>query len=584
MLVQLTIRNLAIIREVQLEFSPHFTALTGETGAGKSIVIDALGLVLGGRASSDLIRSGASRAWVEAIFDPGSLARHSELQSLLEEHGVDCDEEQLILMREVQANGRSVARVNGRAVPATVLAAIGRHLVDIHGQSEHLSLLRADRQLELLDRYAGLLPLRAKVSQAVRAFRQAKHNFERLCAEERERAHRIDLFRYQLQEIARAQLRAGEDEVLLAERTRLLNAARLARLAEEVVATLDRSDQSPLDSLRWAVMRLEELERLDPSQRGLAEQLREVVYVVQDLVRTVQAYGEGIEADSGRLAAIEDRLDLLKRLKRKYGASIEEILAYAARAESELQRLESSEEQLEVLKAQVTELAGEVVRLAEELSAQRRSAARLLEQEMNQEMRALQLGQGVFQVLFEERERPEGLEERAVLCGETGWDRVDFLIALNPGQEPRSLGRIASGGEMARLMLALKSILSDVDEIPTLVFDEVDVGIGSRSAQVVGERLWQLAQRHQLIVISHLAQIAAFADRHFRIGKEVRGNETETSVQVLEGELRLEELAAMLDGLPVTRESLANARAMLERLERRKAELSNEKAREMAKR
>ncbi|MCM8747209.1 DNA repair protein RecN [Thermomicrobium sp. CFH 73360] len=573
MLLQLTIRNIAIIREVQVEFGPGFTALTGETGAGKSILIDALGLVLGARASSDLVRSGASRAWVEAIFDVSQLSA-TGLAAALAESGIVPEDDQLILSREVQANGRSIARVNGQAVPAGVLATIGAALVDIHGQSDHLSLLKTERQLELLDRFGGLLPLRSELARAVREFRATLRELDQLRAQERDRAHRIDFLRYQLQEITGARLRPDEEEELQRERARLQNAERLAMLAAEVVANLDGEDDTPLDALRRASLRLEELARLDPDQQGLVGQLREALYSIEDVVRTMRVYAETVESDPDRLAAIEDRLELLRRLKRKYGATVEEILSYAERARRELETLESSDERIAELEARAEALAAEVVQRAEELSQRRRRAAVDLERAMSEAMRALRLGQGRFTVLFDDSARLESIVGRAATCSESGWDRAEFLIAPNPGQEPRPLARIASGGEMARLMLALKSILSEVDETPTLVFDEVDVGIGSRSAQVVGERLWELAQRHQVIVISHLPQIAAFADRHYKITKHVEEGTTETLVHELRGEARLEELAAMMDGVPITPESLANARAMVERVEQRKAALA----------
>jgi DNA repair protein RecN (Recombination protein N) len=573
MLLQLMIRNIAIIREVQLEFGPGLTALTGETGAGKSILIDALGLVLGARASSDLVRSGTPRAWVEAIFDLTGLEQATDLQAMLSAHGIDLEDGQLILSREIQANGRSVARVNGQAIPASVLAVLGARLVDIHGQSDHLSLLRADRQLELLDRFAGVLPLRNELARLVREFRAVRRELEQLRMRTREREHRCDFLRYQVDEIARARLRVGEEEELVAERARLQNAERLASLATEVASSLDGDEFAPLDALRRAVLRLEELGRLDPEQRGLAEQLREALYTVEEVVRTVRTYAESIEADPDRLTVIEERLDLLRRLKRKYGATVEEILAYAEEAQRELAALETGEETIAELERRADELARAVVEHARELSARRRAAARALEQAMSAAMRDLRLGQGAFAVAFEQPDETGNEQERAAACGETGWDRIEFLIAPNPGQELRPLARVASGGEMARLMLALKSSLSEVDETPTLVFDEVDVGIGSRSAQVVGERLWQLSRAHQVIVISHLPQIAAFADRHYKINKTVVNGLTETAVHHLEGEARLEELAAMLDGIPVTPESLANARAMVERLERRKLQL-----------
>ncbi len=573
MLVQLTIRDLAIIRSVQLEFGPGLTALTGETGAGKSILIDALGLVLGARASSDLVRTGATRAWVEAVFDVAAFRGLGPLHDLLVAQGIELEDGQLILSREVQASGRSVARVNGQAVPASVLSAIGGLLVDIHGQSDHLSLLRSERQLELLDRYAGLLALREQLAQRVRAFRAMRRELEQLRAEERQREHRADLLRYQIQEIESAQLRPGEDAELAVERYRLQNAERLARLAAEVMQLLEEDQVGAVDTVRRASLRLDELGRLDPGQEGLAAQVREALYVLQDVARSLRAYAEEIQSDPDRLQAIEDRLDLIRRLKRKYGETIEAVVEYAARAREELTTLESCTERIEELEERSRTLAGEVAQLAAELSQRRREAARALEGAMSEAMRTLRLGQGVFVVSFGEGASPADAGYAAERCSEAGWDRVEFLIAPNPGQEPRPLARIASGGEMARLMLALKSILSEVDETPTLVFDEIDVGIGSRSAQVVGERLWRLAQEHQVIVISHLAQIAAFADRHYKITKQVVEGTTETQVHELDPEARLEEIAAMLDGVPVTPESRANARALLERVQQRKVAL-----------
>ncbi len=574
MLVQLSVRNLAIIRDIRLDFGTGLTALTGETGAGKSILIDALGLVLGARASSDLVRCGAARAWAEAIFDLTDLPATEAVLSQLAAYGVEPEDGQLIVTREIQANGRSVARINGQAVPASVLNAIGSALVDIHGQSDHLSLLKAERQLDLLDRYAGLLGLREELARRVQEYRSVRRQLERLRAEEREREHRADLLRYQVQEIEAARLRPGEEDELLAERARLQNAERLAMLASDVLMLLEGEEQGVLDGIRRASVRLDELGRLDSTQESLAEQLREALYVLQDVARSVRAYAEELEADPERLTAIEDRIDTIRRLKRKYGDTIEAILDYADRARRELASLESSEELLGELEARLVHLARDVVQLATELSQRRRQAARALEEAMGEAMRGLRLGQGVFVVAFDDP--PELLDPQAAAdrCTETGWDRIEFVMAPNPGQEPRPLARIASGGELARLMLALKSILSEVDDTPTLVFDEIDVGIGSRSAQVVGERLWQLAREHQVIVISHLPQIAAFADRHFKITKHVVDGTTETRVQLLEGEARLEELAAMLDGTPVTPESLANARAMLERVEQRKAALA----------
>ncbi len=572
MLLELAIRDLAIIRELRLSFEPGLNALTGETGAGKSIIIDALGAALGARASADLVRSGASKAWVEAVFDVRHLMEREDVRALLDEAGVEPEDGLLILARDISATGRSTARVSGRTVPLSVLAEIGRRLVDIHGQSEHLSLLRAETQLDLLDRFAGTWPERQELAELVREYRRTWRAYTQLVTEERERAQRVDLLRFQVQEIAAARLRPGEEEALARERSILANAERLATLAREAYDLLaggeGEGQLAALDALRLVGARLEELGQLDLERRPLAGQVLEATYALEEVARELRHYAESIEADPQRLAAVEDRLALIKQLKRKYGATVEEVLEHARRAAAELERLDTSEEEAARLRGQIEELAQEIHQRAERLSQRRRQRAAELERQVEDAMRALNMGRAKFEVAF--RRSSESSADRLGV-DESGLDRIEFLIAPNAGQEPRPLARIASGGETARLMLAIKSILSEVDETPTLVFDEVDVGIGGRSGQVVGERLWSLTDRHQVIVISHLPQIAAFAEAHFRIAKEEVDGVAETRVARLSEAERIDELAAMLDGLPVTPESRANAEAMLERVRHLKA-------------
>jgi DNA repair protein RecN (Recombination protein N) len=572
MLLELAIRDLAVIRELRLAFEPGLNALTGETGAGKSIIIDALGAALGARVSADLVRTGASKAWVEAVFDVRDVLAREDFRALLEEAGIEPEDGLLVLARDVGAAGRSTARINGRTVPLSALAGIGRWLVDIHGQSEHLSLLRAETQLELLDRFAGTWAERLALAEKVRDYRRAWRTYSQLVTEERERAQRVDLLRFQVQEIAAARLRPGEEEALARERAILANAERLARLAHEAYGLLASGEGegrlAAIDALRLATARLDELCQLDPERRPLATQVLEAAYALEEAARELRRYAESIEADPQRLAAVEDRLALIRQLKRKYGATVEEVLEHARQAAAELERLDTSEEDAARLRGQIEELAQEIRQRAERLSQRRRQQAAALERQVEEAMRALDMGRAEFEVAF--RRSPEGSADRLGV-DESGIDRVEFLIAPNAGQERRPLARIASGGETARLMLAIKSILSEVDETPTLVFDEVDVGIGGRSGQVVGERLWSLAARHQVLVISHLPQIAAFAEAHFRITKHEVDGTVETRVTRLSEEERIDELAAMLDGLPVTPASRANAEAMLERVRHLKA-------------
>lgn len=581
MLREIAIRNFAIIRDLRLSFGPGMSALTGETGAGKSIIIDALGAVLGARVSADLVRDGASSAWVEAVFDVDALGERVDWLALLDSTGVEPEEGSLILSRDIGANGRSAARINGRSVTASTLGQFGQMLVDIHGQSEHLSLLRPAQHVELLDRYAGTLEQREKVAGLVRDYQETRRQIERIVSDERERARRIDLLRFQAEEIAAAVLRPDEEEELERERQVLGNAERLARLALEAYSLIEGGDTSgpepmpgALDSLRLAVDRIDELARIDPSREGLVAQLRETQYLLEDCAQSVRGYAETVEADPMRLAEIEDRLALIKQLERKYGATLAEVIAYGDEASSELYELETSEQRVDELRERADALLRRIAAEAEDLSRRRRAAAGDLERQVEQAIAELNMGRARFVVEIGEQP-PSGSArlrltepEREVGFDQTGVDRVEFLIAPNAGESPRPLARIASGGETARLMLALKSILSEADATPTLIFDEIDVGVGGRSGQPVGEKLWSLGREHQVLVISHLPQIAAFAEIHYRIIKSEQGGRTETQVDQLSDEQRLDELAAMLDGTPVTPASRENARQMLARIAR----------------
>ena len=583
MLLELAIRDFAIIRDLRISFSPGFNALTGETGAGKSIIIDALGAVLGARVSSDLVRTGASSAWVEALFDARSIASRSDFQRCLTENGLELEDGCIILSRDINANGRSVARVNGRTVTAATLATLGGFLVDIHGQSEHLSLLRPAIHLDLLDHFAGTDELRAEFATLHRQYDAAARRISEIQTNERERAQRMDMLRFQADEIESARLSPNEEEELERERDVLANSERLALLAAEASQLLDGGDETSaepvpgaLDNLRVAVERIEELARIDRESEPLASQLREILFLLEEHALTIRGYADRVESDPERLEAVEDRLAMLKQLKRKYGATIGEVLAYLDRASEELNELENSEQRVEGLREESERLRRKMGALASRLSAQRRSAAPSLRAEVEQAMVELNMGRAQFDVDFAElggtARIPVTLDgdARELPFDATGIDRVEFLIAPNAGETPRPLGRIASGGEMARLMLALKSILSSEDATPTLVFDEVDVGVGGRSGQPVGEKLWGLGERHQVLVISHLAQVAGFAETHFKITKLEESGRTETRIDVLDPDERLDELAAMLDGHPPTSESRQNARAMLERIEQSK--------------
>lgn len=580
MLLELAIRNFAIIRDLRVSFADGLQAMTGETGAGKSIIIDALGAVLGSRISADLVRTDTESAWVEAVFDLDRMPNQERIIQQLDELGIDHEDATLILTRDIRGTGRSVARINGRTVPARDLAAIGALLVDIHGQSEHLSLLRPAEHMSMLDSYAGTTAQRQEIASLVRQFRTIRDQISTIRSGERERAHQIDLLRFQVEEITEAGLQPDEEESLQRERQVLGNAERLRDTAWQAYQLIegetDTADGAAgaLDSLRKASAALDDLAEVDSEGAGeLASQVRESLFLLEEWAPAVRSYAETIEADPARLESVEERLVLIRELQRKYGATISDILAFAEQADAELQELDFSEERVDQLGVELERLRNEIAAKANELSDARRSAARDLETGVEQAIADLHMGGAIFRVDFGRLSGEDTIEisrdgESIELpFDQTGVDRIEFLIAPNAGEEPRPLARIASGGETARLMLALKSILSDVDATPTLVFDEVDVGVGGRSGQAVGEKLWGLARTHQVIVISHLPQIAAFADQHLKISKLESDGRTETQIDQILDQERLDEIAAMLDGVPVTDASRQNAQEMVRRID-----------------
>ncbi|MEN9938436.1 MAG: hypothetical protein RLZZ387_5015 [Chloroflexota bacterium] len=602
MLLELNISDFAIIDRLSLRLSDGFNVLTGETGAGKSIIIDALGTLRGERTDPTFVRAGSDRARVEGVF---SMDDRPDIGPLLEEYGLwDGEDEQIILSREInRESGRSVARINGRAVSSAVLREIGGRLVDIHGQHEGLSLFNTRTHGEMLDRYGGLIALRDQVAEKVTQLRLVRDELSALRTAAASRAERIEELRFLLEDVQAAKLRPGEEEDLLRERALVQNGARITDLVVSAYGALyageetgRKSGRPIVESLGAVSASLAELAKLDPSLERTAEQAGELLYAAEDLAATVRAYRDAMEFDSSRLDAIEDRLTLLRDMQRKYRATIEQIVERAASAASEIERLTHSEEHLADLEANEQRLLTEIGRLAGELSARRRAVADELARAVEGAVRDLAMPHVRFFVNLGRVEDPEGVpvvdqaprtsDQGGVSAAEdvegapdrpsssaprrwsfdkTGIDRIEFLLSPNPGEPLKPLARIASGGESARLLLALKSILSRVDEVPTLIFDEVDVGVGGRAGQVVGEKLWSISEQHQVICITHLPQVAAFGDAHYAIAKMVSDNRTRTAIQNLSNEQRTEEIAAMLDGVPVSDHSRRSAGEMLDR-------------------
>jgi len=588
-LLELRIRDFAIIDALDLRFTPGFIVLTGETGAGKSIIVDAVELVLGEWADSTVVRAGADRSLVEAVFrlEPGQRAR---IDPVLKREGLEGDNTDLLLLgREVRLNRRNICRVNGRTVTLTLLRELTEGLVDIHGQSEHLSLLRMAEHLNLLDRYAELRPLRAAVADLVRQIEGIRGELEELRRDERDLAHRADLLKFQIDEISSAALELGEEERLREERPRLANAERLAELTHDVgIAIEDGERQTPsaTDLLGTALRSLAEAARLDPSLESLLEDGESVSFQLEELARQLRAYQAEIEYSPQRLQEVEDRLALIRRLERKYGETIEEVLAYAEQATHELDTITHSDERIVELQAEEEQKLAELSSRALELSERRREAAQELAKRVERELADLQMEGTRFGMRFDWRTDPKGVplppsagalsfrvssshvktahaldgdDAPRVAFDRSGIDRAEFLVSANPGEPLKPMARTASGGETSRLLLALKAVLSRVDETPTLVFDEIDQGIGGRVGATVGEKLWGLAVgtdsvslEHQVLCVTHLPQLASFGDQHLRVEKQVKrtdqGERTVTRVTPLEGRGRVQELAQMLGG------------------------------------
>lgn len=550
MLESLHIQNYALIDDIELEFGPGFNVLTGETGAGKSIIVGALNLVLGARASAEGVRDGADRARVDAVFRIGAPAR--DLAAALQESDIALEDGVLILSRVVTPDGRSRAYAGGVPVPLAVLAAIGDELVDLHGQHEHQSLLKPARQLDLLDGFAGAQQAAGAVAESVSALRDVERDLAALEVDDRERARRVEFLQHEVREIETAGLHPGEEEESRERRDLLTNAERIFELSSRAYATLhERDEGAVVDALDAASGDVEELARINNRFTSLAERLAEAREKIEDVAAELREFTTEIEFDPQELEDINARLTLISALKRKYGESIAAVLAYGERAREEVAAFEQRDERLAQLKRQRGALFEEGRRLAGELSEQRKKAVRALDKQIAAALAELGMKGGRFETRFE--------------CGElcaTGIDRVEFLLAANPGEPLKPLRHVASGGEISRVMLALKSVFAKADTIPTLIFDEIDAGVGGAVANKVAAKLAELAGSHQTICISHLPQIAAAAQTHFHVAKETQKKRTVTSVARIADEDRVRELARLLDG-SVSAVSIEHARSLL---------------------
>ncbi len=623
MLLELNIKDFAIIDNLHLRLHRMFSVFTGETGAGKSIIIDAVNALLGGKIGVEVVRAGCDRATVEGVFSIGALppigdgwqpfeatlnregngastlfdalakvdeqqatTNHADAESadagvalatLLHAYDITPEDGHLILSRDIFASGRTVGRINGRTVTQQVLQQVASWLVDIHGQSEHMSLLRPEQHVNFLDRYAELLPLREQLSARVTEWRNARKTLLSLQQNEREQARRAEFLRYEIEEIEKAELQPGEVEELEEERQILSNAERLRELCTLVYGSIKGGEgaddfRPALDLLRPALKSLSELTRLDSGMKEHETNLSEALYRLEDVAASISSYESDIEDDPQRLAEIEERLDLIARLKRKYSViTIEEILQRAADDQAELDTIVHRDELIATLQKQDGQFRQEIGRIAQELSERRSEAATRLATAMEEQLDDLNMKRARFSAEITQVADVNGIPasingqpEQYYYCDVTGIDRVQFLIAPNPGEPFKPLTKIASGGETSRLMLALKTILAAADATPTLIFDEIDAGISGRSGQIVGEKLWQLTRNHQVVCVTHLPQIAAFADTHYNVNKQIFDERTITIVNELRPEQRVREIAHIMGG-SVTDFSMKSAEEMLAR-------------------
>lgn len=551
MLTELRIENFAIIQELRLDFQNNLVIFTGETGAGKSIILDALEAVLGGRAETTTIRTGVDRAQVEATFRLDEAVRKT-IYALLEAEDLLDDPDYITLTREIQREGRNTARINGRIVTATLQREVGAYLVDIHGQSEHLSLLKIRNHLHLLDSFADVDQFLNDYRKTYEELRQIRQNLNDLRQSERDAARRLDMLTFQIQEIEAAKLHPGEEEDLRHERTRLANAESLAKHSQNALMFIEGGKPevpSISELLGEMVESLHSLSRIDQTTEPYYETAESNLNALQDLALELQNYSENIEFNPRLLDRTEERIDLINNLKRKYGNSIEEILAFGERAKEELDSITHAEERIEELEIRENGLLHELAENGQRLSLKRQEAAEELGRLVEIELNALRMANARFEVSIEVRTDENGLplaDGRSVAFDARGYDQVEFLVETNPGEGLKPLVKIASGGETSRLMLALKNVLVRADKIPTLVFDEIDQGIGGRVGMVVGEKLWNLSRQHQVMCVTHLPQLAAYGDQHYKVTKELVDERTHTQVFELVGGERRNELAQML--------------------------------------
>lgn len=563
MLKTLFIKNYALIEQMEISFSPGLNILTGETGAGKSIILGAIGLVLGEKANPDMIRQEASSAIVEAYF---TVPKATYLDLFEEEEIIETDSEELLIRREVHRAGKSRCFVNDVPVSISKLIQLGDRLVDIHGQHEHQALLKVDKHLEYLDNFGVNRHVQTHVAELFKQWRALEAQFREIVEKERLLKAQKDLFEFQLQEIEKIDPKPEEDVVLEQEERILQNVEKLFDTTKRVTELLYEGEGSVSEKLVSVHTLLSELTNVDPRFEAWAKAAEEARVTLEEMLRGISSYVDKVEYNPQRLEEIRERLVQLSRLKKKYGGTLSQVLQYKSEVKSNLEQMESFSEQNEILATQIKETLSALTQACEALSQERQNVAKNLEKEIEKVMMDLGLSNGIFRVQVKQKSDPEGpVEINGVRYGVSpqGIDSAEFFVSLNPGEPPKPLVQVASGGEISRLMLAMKSVLAKADAVPILIFDEIDTGISGRVAFVVGQYLKKLGKSHQVICITHLPQIASMGDVHFRVTKEVRENRTYTLIQSIEGEERIIEIAKLIGGEYITESTLNSAKELL---------------------
>ena len=560
MLQSLYLENIALIEKLGIELFPGFNVLTGETGAGKSIIIDAVNFVLGERTSRDLIRNGGARAKVEAVFN---LNEGDAAFAALDALGIECDGNELILSRELSAAGRNACRVNGTLVPVASLKSVSDTLVDIHGQHEHQALLDAENHISYLDAYchAESLPIIEKIDAIVSRRNELMLKRNSGFASEREREREMDMLRYQIEEIASANLEVGEEERLSAEKTVLLNAERIRTALETAHMALSGAEEgSALSAIDTARRSMRDIAALNKDYEALGDKIEELYYAAEDISFVLRDTSENVESDMQRLEEIEQRLKLISDLKRKYGRTVEDVIDFGKDAGTKLNELENAEALAAELDAKLDKLKAEYNVAADELSKVRRAAGDRLKRDVLNELKDLGMAKAMFDVALSDA---SGGEPR-----KGGRETAEFMLSANPGEPLKPLEKVASGGELSRIMLCFKSIFADNDRVPTLIFDEIDTGISGRTAAVVGEKMLGIAKKHQVICVTHLAQIAALADAHLMVRKYDDGKNTFVETRQLNEEEKVQRIAQMMDGESDSPSALTHARELIARADK----------------